>query len=484
MPTTVPRIALSPTLSIPRVVTGMWQIADMERDAGLVDPEATAGAMADYHEAGLTAFDMADHYGSAEEIAGRFAASGRRSELLTKWVPKPGPITRAEVHAAVRRSLDRLRVDALDLLQFHAWSYSDPRWLDCLFWLSELRDLGLVRNLGLTNFDSAHLGMVLASGIPVVSNQVCWSLIDRRAGGRMSDLCERTGVRLLTYGTLAGGLLTERWLGAPEPALEQLATWSQMKYARFIHAAGGWSLFQNLLQALADVAGRRGVSIANVATRFVLDQPAVGAVIVGARLGERDHVADTLRLFAFELSPADRTRLEEAALGLDPLPGDCGDEYRRPPFLTASGDLSHHFDEFPAPYPIHVSAHGRVVATSGTRWEAIAGYGRAVRLGSRVLVSGTTATHGDRLIGGADPVAQTHFAIDKIEAALRSLGATLADVVRTRIYVTDRAHAEAISRAHGERFRDILPANTLIRADLVGDGYLVEIEAEAEIRPA
>jgi enamine deaminase RidA (YjgF/YER057c/UK114 family) len=152
--------------------------------------------------------------------------------------------------------------------------------------------------------------------------------------------------------------------------------------------------------------------------------------------------------------------------------------------LTASGDLSHHFDEFPAPYPTHGSAGGRVVATSGTRWEAIAGYGRAVRVGTRVLISGTTATHGDRLIGGTDPAAQTHFAIDKIEGALRSLGGTLADVVRTRVYITDPAHAEAVSRAHGERFRDILPANTLIRADLVGDGYLVEIEAEAEIRPA
>jgi enamine deaminase RidA (YjgF/YER057c/UK114 family) len=300
----------------------------------------------------------------------------------------------------------------------------------------------------------------------------------------MTELCERTGVRLLAYGTLAGGLLTEKWLGAPEPALDRLATWSQMKYARFVGAAGGWARFQRLLQTLSDVARRRGVSIASVATRYVLEQPAVGAVIVGARLGERDHIADTLRVFSFELSAADRDELDGAAGGLESLPGDCGDEYRKPPILTASGDLSHHFDDFPAPYPTHGSAGGRIVATSGTRWEAIAGYGRAVRLGNRVLVSGTTATHGDRLVGGTDPAAQTHFAIDKIEGALRSLGATLADVVRTRIYVTNPAHAEAISRAHGERFREILPANTLIRADLVGDGYLVEIEAEAEIRPA
>jgi enamine deaminase RidA (YjgF/YER057c/UK114 family) len=96
-------------------------------------------------------------------------------------------------------------------------------------------------------------------------------------------------------------------------------------------------------------------------------------------------------------------------------------------------------------------------------------------------VSGTTAAHRDRLIGGTDPAAQTHFVIDKITGALQSLGARLEDVVRTRIYVQRVEDVEPIARVHGERFRDILPANTLVRADLVGDRYLVEIEAEAVV---
>jgi len=106
---------------------------------------------------------------------------------------------------------------------------------------------------------------------------------------------------------------------------------------------------------------------------------------------------------------------------------------------------------------------------------------RAVRRGKRISVSGTTATHGSRLIGGSDPAAQAHFAIDKIEGALESLGGKLSDVVRTRIFVKDRSQWEPVARAHGERFASIQPANTLVEARLIGDEYLVEIEADAEL---
>ena len=96
-------------------------------------------------------------------------------------------------------------------------------------------------------------------------------------------------------------------------------------------------------------------------------------------------------------------------------------------------------------------------------------------------MSGTTASHGDRLIGGTDAAAQAHFVIDKIEGALRSLGARLDDVVRTRVFTSKLEHWEAIARAHGERFGAILPANTLVRAELVGEEFLVEMEAEAVV---
>ena len=482
----VERCELAPDLSIARVLTGLWQIADMERGGKTLDPLATARCMQPYVAAGFTTFDMADHYGSAEVIAGTYRAELAGDspagdpgvQLLTKWVPEPGPVTHEQVRAAVRRALERLRTERIDLLQFHAWNYHDLSYVDCLRHLNELKQEGLIGHLGLTNFDTAHLRVLVASGFEIVSNQVSHSLIDRRAAGAMAAYCREHGVKLLAYGTLAGGFLTERWLGADEPSLEGLATWSQRKYKRFIDAAGGWQPFQHLLRTLDDVARRHDASIANVATRAILDQPAVGGIILGARLGESEHIESNRRLASLRLEDADRAAIDAACAGLDPIPGDCGDEYRRPPFLTASGDLAHHLSGFP-PAMTAVEDGGRARVSSGTTWEDLAGYSRAVRDGRRILVSGTTATHGPDVIGGDDPAAQAHFVIDKLGAAIESLGGRLEDVVRTRVYVNDLADWEPIARAHGERFAGIRPANTLVEARLIGGGYKVEIEADA-----
>ncbi|MDH4108900.1 MAG: aldo/keto reductase [Gammaproteobacteria bacterium] len=476
------RTKLAPDLCISRIVTGLWQVADLERDGKPLDLDRAALSMKAYTEAGLTTFDMADHYGSAELIAGIFAdryAGDQSVQMLTKWVPTPGVSSRGTVRVAVERALERLRTEQLDLLQYHAWNYADPSYIDDLFFLQELQQQRLIRHLGLTNFDTAHLRIVLASGINVVSNQVCYSLLDQRAADEMTQLCNAAGVKLLAFGTLAGGLLTERWLDHPEPRSDALTTWSQMKYKRYIDQAGGWDAFQRLLTVLHYTAQRLGVSMANVASHCILERPAVGAVIIGARLGESEHIEDTLQLLDFSLDDEARETIRAALGALTPIPGDCGDEYRKPPFLTASGDLSHHLDAMPPPYRSDTGADGRTVALSGTVWEDIAGFARAVRKGNRILVSGTTATHGTRLIGGGDPVAQTHFAIDKIEGALQSLGGRLDEVVRTRVFIQEQDDWEAVSRAHGARFARTRPANTLVRADLVGEGYLVEIEAEA-----
>lgn len=508
----VPRIDLAPGLSISRVLTGLWQLADMERDGRAVDLDSTAAAMQPYVDAGLTTFDMADHYGSAELVAGIFRSKHHGpAQCLTKWVPKPGRVPAADARAAVERALGRLRAESIDLLQYHAWNYADPGWLETLYDLQNLKREGLIREIGLTNVDTAHLKMVRMSGIEVVSNQVSFSLLDQRAAAGLAPYCAATGVRLLAYGTVAGGWLTEKWLGQPEPDWERTGTWSMMKYGRFLRVAGGpstfrqaqgrpersrgttgsgpsrassrdgWEALQRVLAAARVVAARHGVSIANIATRYILDQPGVAGVIVGARLGERAHVDDTLRLFSFALTDADRAEIHAALATLQPIPGDCGDEYRRPPFLTASGDLSHHLQAMPAPYESVTGADGRSRCLTGTVWETAAGFARAIRHGPHIAVSGTTATLGDRAIGGQDAASQMHCAIDKIEGALQSLGAVLTDVVRTRVYVRHVRDWEAVARAHGERFGRIQPANTLVGAELIGDEYLVEVEADAVV---
>lgn len=482
--TTMPdRYRLAPDLEISRMVTGLWQIADMERQAGgPLDPEATATALQAYAEAGFDTFDMADHYGSAEICTGRLLArypAERRPVAFTKWCPEPGPMTREVVRRGVEQRLERLGVARIDLLQLHWWLYEHPAYLDAMAELARLKEEGLIRHLGVTNFDTEHLRILRAEGHEILTNQVSFSLLDRRAAGALSAYCAESGTKLLAYGTLAGGFMDERWLGAAEPA--SIGDWSKMKYRRFIDAAGGWSAFQRILEAADAIAKRHGVRIANVATRWVLDQPAVAAVIVGARPGEREHRAANLMSFAFNLDAADRQRLEEAFAACRPLPGDCGDEYRRPPFLTASGDLSHHLSGLPQIFEAMPDGDRARVA-SGSVWEDIAGYCRAVREGRRILVSGTTATHGHgHVVGKGDAAAQTAYVIDKIAASLRALGGSLEDIVRTRVFVSDIAHWEPVARTHGRYFAAIRPANALVEARLVGD-YLVEIEAEAVLR--
>ncbi len=150
-----------------------------------------------------------------------------------------------------------------------------------------------------------------------------------------------------------------------------------------------------------------------------------------------------------------------------------------PPHLFAPFPLN--YDSFPSYLVLNVMPI-RTSLNSGTHWEQLAGYSRAVRVGERILVSGTTATAPDgAVVGVGDPAAQMQYIIDKIEAAITNLGGSLRDVVRTRIYVRHIADWEPVARIHGERFGAIRPANTLIEARIEGDAYLVEMEAEAVI---
>lgn len=477
------RTTLAGGLSISRLVCGLWQVADIEKNGATIDPEAGADALQAYATAGFDTFDMADHYGSAELITGRLLSRYQGSErpvAFTKWCPEPGPMTRNVVRAGIEERLRRLDTDRIDLLQFHWWSFEHPAWLDALHEMQRMKHEGLIGAIGLTNFDTAHLALALSDGIEIATNQISFSLVDRRAAGALSDLCARSGVQLLAYGTLCGGFLSEKWLGKPQPT--EIADWSRSKYKRFIDAAGGWEAFQGLLGAAGDIARKHRVSISNVASRWVLEHPAVAATIIGARLGENEHRDDNLKVFSFRLDDADRAALDSAFANTTPIPGDCGDEYRKPPFLTASGDLSHHLDAIPSIYKAEPvpGRPGRSRVSSGSVWEPIAGYSRAVRIGNRILVSGTTATHAaDRCVAPGDPGAQATYILDKIAASISALGGRMEDVVRTRIYLRDAGQWEPVSRAHGRVFGDVLPANTLIEAgNLIGD-YEVEIEAEA-----
>lgn len=126
-----------------------------------------------------------------------------------------------------------------------------------------------------------------------------------------------------------------------------------------------------------------------------------------------------------------------------------------------------------------MGSKGRRSVGSGVSWEEKYGYSRAVRVGDHIYVSGTTATGPQGLVAPGDPVGQARYALDKIQRAIEELGGSIRDVVRTRVFVSRMDDWERVASVHGERFGMIRPANTLVRADLIGEGYLVEIEAEA-----
>lgn len=329
---------LTPGLCICRVLNGLWQVSGAH---GAIDPRAAVPAMLAYHDAGFTTWDLADHYGPAEDFIGDFRRALARErgvaalanvQAFTKWVPLPGKITRQQVTAAINTSLRRMDVPALDLLQFHWWEYADPHYLDALDYLAELQAAGKIRHLALTNFDTAHLQIIIERGIPIIANQVQYSLIDQRPAVRMGEFCQAHNIALLTYGSLAGGLLSDRWLGQPEPGRRDLDTASLGKYKQMVDVWGGWELLQTLLGTLKGVADKHHVSSADVAVRAILDRAAVAGVIVGARLGLAEHINDTARVFTFALDDADRAAIAAVtAQGRDLFAriGDCGAEYRR-----------------------------------------------------------------------------------------------------------------------------------------------------------
>ncbi|MGG5818812.1 aldo/keto reductase [Falsiroseomonas sp. HW251] len=317
---------LTPGYRISRLVRGGWQLAgghgDVQRDRAIADMRA-------FLDAGVTTFDCADIYTGVEEMIGAFRATlapsdRERLHVHTKFVPDLSALatlTPAGIEAIIDRSLQRLRTDRLDLVQFHWWDYAIPGWLEAAQHLARLKEKGKIRHVAGTNFDTPHTSAMIDAGVRIVSMQVQYSPLDRRVAGAMSDLCTRTGMKFLCYGTVAGGFLSSRWLGKPAPA-EPLANRSLVKYRLIIEEFGGWDAFQALLSLLDGIARRHGVSITAVATRWVLDQPHVAGAIVGARYAE--HLADNLAVFRFALDQADRDAI--AAL-LARHPGPQGDFY-------------------------------------------------------------------------------------------------------------------------------------------------------------
>jgi aryl-alcohol dehydrogenase-like predicted oxidoreductase len=317
----IPRAQLAPGYSISCLLKGGWQLA------GGHGPVDTAAALADMDRfvgAGITSFDCADIYTGVEALIGawlkrrRAQGSARPVEVHTKYVPDLDRLpthSRADVGHGIDRSLARLGVDVLDLVQLHWWDYNIPGYVEAAGWLDDQRRAGKLRHIGLTNFDQPRLAEIVAAGIPVVSHQLQYSVLDRRPANSVAAQCARHGIGLLCYGAIAGGFLSERYVGRPDPA-PPLENRSLVKYRLIIDEFGGWDRFQEVLAALGSVAARHGVGIGAVAIRWVLDQPGVSGVIVGARHAR--HLDAITQACALSLDDEDRAavaRVQSASSG-------------------------------------------------------------------------------------------------------------------------------------------------------------------------
>ena len=320
-------VELAPGYQISRVIRGGWQLAGGH---GEIEPGQAVADLVSAFSAGITTFDCADIYTGVEELYGALrarlagiegASALDRLKVHTKFVPDLDLLPRirkADVETIIDRSLKRLGMARLDLVQFHWWDLTIPGAVQTALWLKDLQQAGKIDKIGATNFSTADVRAFLDAGVPLTSLQVQYSLLDRRPARHLAEL----GVKLLCYGSVAGGFLSDRWLGAPEPT-HPLANRSLAKYKLIIDDVGGWAVFQHLLAGLSVIAKRNGAGIANIASRFVLDQPQVAAVIVGAT--NRAHLTANASLSNVHLDPDDRSQIAALLAQLRPLDGDVFD---------------------------------------------------------------------------------------------------------------------------------------------------------------
>lgn len=304
----IDRVELQPGYSISRIIKGGWHLAGGH---GNIGEEQALADMLRFAESGITTFDCADIYTGVEELIGKFlqqqkdAFSSGSLEIIqvhTKYVPDYSALatlTKDQIEQTIDRSLKRLGVERLDLVQFAWWDYTFPKYVDTALHLKELQAKGKIRFLGITNFDAAHLKEMLDAGVDFVSNQVQYSVLDQRVEQDYASLHKSTPISYLCYGAIAGGFLSNRYLGQPAPT-DPLENRSLTKYRLIIEEFGSWEFFQDLLGHLNSIGKNHDQGIAEVAARYVLQKEHVAGIIVGARNSK--HLEKLCSLANFGLS--------------------------------------------------------------------------------------------------------------------------------------------------------------------------------------
>lgn len=307
----ISRIELAPGYSISRILKGGWHLAGGH---GTVDQQQAIEDMRAFVAAGVTTFDCADIYTGVEQLIGKFLKTHRDAfrngtlppvQIHTKYVPdydKLSTLRPEDTTAIIDRSLKRLGVDQLDLVQFSWWDYKVPGYVEAALHLQRLQQEGKIRYLGVTNFDALHLQEMIDAGVNFLANQVQFSILDRRPVQDMHALARKENIPYLCYGVVAGGFLSDRYLNQPDPP-QPLENRSLTKYRLIIEEFGGYAFFQETLRELSRIAHKHQVGIAEVASRFMLQEPLVAGVIIGAR--NQQHLKKIQVLDGFSLDAED-----------------------------------------------------------------------------------------------------------------------------------------------------------------------------------
>jgi aryl-alcohol dehydrogenase-like predicted oxidoreductase len=305
------RIEIRPGYSISKVIKGGWHLAGGH---GKIEEKKALEDMREFVKAGITTFDCADIYTGVEKLIGKFRQKYQDEfragdlppiQIHTKYVPDYSALAtlkKKDTEKIIERSLKRLKVERLDLVQFAWWDYQFPGYIDTALHLSELQKKGKIRYIGITNFDTQRIQELLDAGVEITTNQVQYSLLDRRVERDMTALAQKYNMPFLCYGSVAGGFFSDRYLGAPDPT-QPHENRSLTKYRLIIDEFGGYDLFQELLKTLRIIANKYHVGIAEVASKYVLQKPMVAAVIVGAR--NTKHLNSLKKLDGFSLDDDD-----------------------------------------------------------------------------------------------------------------------------------------------------------------------------------
>lgn len=291
------------------IFKGNWQLAGGH---GAVSKTQAIEDLFTYVEHGVNVFDVGDIYTGTEELMGEFLREFRKRfgddeahhiRVHTKFVPDLDALetlTKKEVRAIIERSLQRMGLEQLHLVQFHWWDYAKGDFVQAGLYLEELRKEGLIETIGLTNFDCAHTQMLLDAGVSIKSNQIQFSLLDPRPLNGMLDFAKTHNIAIFCYGVLAGGLLSGAHPG-DEPANR-----SHIKYQLIINEVGD-EYYQTVLQQLRVMAEKYRTTAANIATAFALQTPGVSSVILGPR--NANHIRELDKLDTFTLDEKDYNSL-------------------------------------------------------------------------------------------------------------------------------------------------------------------------------